>query len=122
VSGTIRVYRGASYDETAFTGTGPIVLPDCEDLSTVTKIQIHGGVRIRKWKWEATCCDCMCAPMEVGVCLEGDCNEACASHGWYWNGCGCSVIDRCLCEGPGCNFLFDSQESCAAAHVNCPDC
>ena len=58
-----------------------------------------------------------CEPMDVAS--EGLCA---AILGYYWDGRGCRTLSGCDCAGRDCEELYDSIESCEAAHVDCgPD-
>lgn len=38
---------------------------------------------------------------------------------WFWDGSGCSHYFDGGCVGPDCNHVFDSQEACYEAYVEC---
>ena len=41
--------------------------------------------------------------------------------GFYWDGESCRSLGGCDCAGDDCGELYDSVESCEAAHVECVD-
>lgn len=42
--------------------------------------------------------------------------------GWKWDGVECVGISGCSCQGADCGSLFQSLETCQAAHVDCEPC
>lgn len=40
--------------------------------------------------------------------------------GYRWNGTACEGVSGCSCEGPDCERLFDSIETCERVHSDCP--
>ena len=56
-----------------------------------------------------------CEPMMAGG--VGGCE---AELGYLWDGTACRLTSGCSCEGRDCASLYDTQETCIAAHTTCP--
>ncbi|MEC8894692.1 MAG: dockerin type I repeat-containing protein [Planctomycetota bacterium] len=71
---------------------------------------------------EAAHVDCVDVDPEPVSCEAMDVNSEgiCAAIlGYYWDGRGCRTLAGCDCSGGDCEDLYDSIDSCEAAHIDC---